>query len=120
MAGRKTKNSILKVAFCEFVLLFVYSRVQVLFVTIIPKSMALLATFVTTLTCILLMRYQHYNSKNYGDNGHTYCDMSTSCWVALQGLRSGALLRRRPLNNSRPNTRCAAVRGGGVFSAHPR
>jgi hypothetical protein len=49
-----------------------------------------------------------------------YCDMSTSCLVARQGLRSGALLGSRPLNNSRPNTRWAAVRGGGVFFAQPR
>jgi hypothetical protein len=39
----------------------------------------------------------------------TYCDMSTSCWVARQGLRSGAMLGSRPLNNLRSNTRSGAV-----------
>jgi hypothetical protein len=41
--------------------------------------------------------------------------MSTSCWVAQRSVA-----RQRPLNNSRQNTRCAAVRGGGVFSSQPQ
>jgi hypothetical protein len=49
-----------------------------------------------------------------------YCDMSTSCWVARQGLRSGALLGSRPLNNSRPNTTLRGGAGSGIFSAQPR
>jgi hypothetical protein len=41
--------------------------------------------------------------------------MSANCWVAQQGLRNRALLGSRPLNASRPNTRCAAV-GEAVFA----
>jgi hypothetical protein len=36
------------------------------------------------------------------------------------GFAQRSVARQRPLNNSRQNTRCAAVRGGGVFSAQPR
>jgi hypothetical protein len=35
---------------------------------------------------------------------YIYCDMSTHCWVAQQGL-----LGSRPVNNSRPNTRYATT-----------
>jgi hypothetical protein len=41
--------------------------------------------------------------------------MSTHCWVAQQNIA-----RHRPVNNSRPNTRCAAVGGSGVCSVPRR
>jgi hypothetical protein len=57
-----------------------------------------------------------------------YCDMSTSCWVARQGLRSGALLGSRPLRwcgeagsspRSRDDVTCVymvARRGAAILS----
>jgi hypothetical protein len=71
---------------------------------------------IETITTLLCNHANHYTTRKK----YIYCDMSTSCWVARQGLRRGALLDSHLLNNSRPNTRCAVVRRGGVFSAQPR
>jgi hypothetical protein len=48
---------------------------------------------------------------------------SVTCQPAVgcaTGVAQRSVARQRPLNDSRQNTRCAALRGGGVFSAEPR